>query len=333
MISRYIGKAFNFSPKKVNYVIDQYTGYIGDIILPQLTPSTKDTSNVLKKTFIVDTDTTNQSYSDLKSKQESYEKEVENVKDLSKATTEQKGKKLASKYIKDIKEEEISPLYDEIDKVRKNNNLDEREKALQVEELYNKIYEISKSAIDDADAGVIYDDYAIVGHYEYRMIRKDGKYIWSKIDDDTLEKQEEYFTTYGISAQTYYSGDRINRNLIANSDKEYDKIKEDIDNIKGEYKNSLDASDSEKDYNKVAKKREVFNYINNLDLSLAQKAMLMKQEYSSYDDYDKYIFDYINNANLTYDEKTMILLKYGYITRGEWYKDERTFRKSFHSGG
>ena len=313
MISRYIGKAFNFSPKKVNYVIDQYTGWLGDAILPQLTPSTEDTSNIFKKKFIVDTDTTNQSYFDLKSKQESYDKEVENVKDLSKATTEQKGKKLASKYIKDIKEEEISPLYDEIDKIRKNNNLDEKEKALQVEELYNKIYEISKSASDDADAGAIYDDYAIVGHNEYRMIRnKDGEYVWSKIGDDTLKRQEEYFTTYGITAQTYYSGDRINRTLIANSDKEYDKIKEDIDNIKGEYKNSLDASKGEKNYNSKAKKREVFNYINNLDLSLVQKAMLMKQEYSSYDDYDKYIFDYINKSDLTYDEKTMILLKNGF---------------------
>ena len=313
MISRYIGKAFNFSPKKVNYVIDQYTGWLGDAILPQLTPSTKDTSNIFKKKFIVDTDTTNQSYFDLTSKQENYEKEVENVKDLSKATTEQRGKALSSKYISDIKSEEISPLYKEIDNVRNNKNLDEKEKALQVEELYNKIYEISKSAIDDADAGVIYDDYAIVGHNEYRMIRnKDGEYIWSKISDNTLEKQEEYFTTYGITAQTYYSGDRINRTLIANSDEEYDKIKEDIDNIKGEYKNSLDASNDEKNYNKVAKKREVFNYINNLDLTLVQKAMLMKQEYSSYDDYDKYIFDYINNSDLTYDEKTMILLKNGF---------------------
>lgn len=313
IISRYIGKAFNFSPKKVNYVIDQYTGWLGDAILPQLTPSTKDTSNIFKKKFIVDTDTSNQSYFDLKSKQESYDKEVENVKDLSLATTEQKGKKLASKYINDIKEEEISPLYKEIEEVRKNKYLDENEKAKRVEELYNKIYEISKSASDDADAGVIYDDYAIVGHNEYRMIRnKDGEYIWSKISDDTLDKQEEYFTTYGITAQTYYSGDRLNRKLIANSDKEYDKIKEDIENIKGDYKNSLDASKDEKNYNSKAKKREVFNYINNLDLSLAQKAMLMKQEYSSYDDYDKYIFDYINDADLTYDEKTMILLKNGF---------------------
>jgi len=313
MISRYIGKAFNFSPKKVNYVIDQYTGWLGDAILPQLTPSTKDTSNILKKKFIVDTDTSNQSYFDLKSKQESYDKEVENIKDLSKATTEQRGKALSSKYIKDIKEEEISPLYKEIDNVRNNKNLDEKEKALQVEELYNKIYEISKSAIDDADAGVIYDDYAIVGHNEYRMIRnKDGEYVWSKISDDTLKRQEEYFTTYGITAQTYYSGDRINRTLIANNDKNYDKIKEDIENIKGEYKNSLDASKDEKNYNTKAKKREVFNYINNLDLTLVQKAMLMKQNYSSYDDYDKYIFDYVNNSDLTYDEKTMILLKNGF---------------------
>jgi hypothetical protein len=37
-ISKAIGNTFNISPMKVNYLLDQYTGLVGDMILPALTP-------------------------------------------------------------------------------------------------------------------------------------------------------------------------------------------------------------------------------------------------------------------------------------------------------
>lgn len=38
-ISKWIGKTFNLSPKKINYLLDQYTGVIGDVALPYMTQS------------------------------------------------------------------------------------------------------------------------------------------------------------------------------------------------------------------------------------------------------------------------------------------------------
>lgn len=38
IISKWLGQKLNLSPKKINYVIDQYSGVFGDLILPYLTP-------------------------------------------------------------------------------------------------------------------------------------------------------------------------------------------------------------------------------------------------------------------------------------------------------
>ena len=38
MFSKAVGKALGISPKKLNYVLDQYSGVLGDFLLPVLTP-------------------------------------------------------------------------------------------------------------------------------------------------------------------------------------------------------------------------------------------------------------------------------------------------------
>ena len=51
-ISIWIGGKLNISPKKVDYVIDGYTGVIGDFLLPLTTESQE--SNPIYRKFIVD---------------------------------------------------------------------------------------------------------------------------------------------------------------------------------------------------------------------------------------------------------------------------------------
>lgn len=51
-LSKAIGKATNLSPKKINYLLNQYTGVVGDIILPLLTPAAE--GNFLMSNFTVD---------------------------------------------------------------------------------------------------------------------------------------------------------------------------------------------------------------------------------------------------------------------------------------
>lgn len=61
-LSKAIGKLFKVSPKKVNYLLDQYSGVIGDILLPLMTPATSAKSKLLAApmaAFTIDTTSTN----------------------------------------------------------------------------------------------------------------------------------------------------------------------------------------------------------------------------------------------------------------------------------
>lgn len=61
-ISKAVGKFLGISPKKLNYVLDQYSGVIGDILLPLITPATSASHPLLaapKAAFTIDTTSNN----------------------------------------------------------------------------------------------------------------------------------------------------------------------------------------------------------------------------------------------------------------------------------
>ena len=85
----------------------------------------------------------------------------------------------------------------------------------------------------------------------------------------------------------------------------YQKIQKELNKIK---------SDVDKNGNAVSgsRKKKVISYINSLNLSIAQKAMLIKQEYPSFTKYDKQIFNYVNGQDLTFIEKARTMKKLGF---------------------
>ena len=83
----------------------------------------------------------------------------------------------------------------------------------------------------------------------------------------------------------------------------YNNYKNEIDTIKDKYDNTNE------------RKYAVINYVNNLNLNVAQKAMLIKMNYSSFRDYDNQIIEYINSQDLTIQEKTDILTELGFTVR------------------
>ena len=61
-ISKAVGKFLGISPKKLNYVLDQYSGVIGDILLPLITPATSASHPLLsapQAAFTIDTTSNN----------------------------------------------------------------------------------------------------------------------------------------------------------------------------------------------------------------------------------------------------------------------------------
>ena len=58
VFSKWLGGVLNLSPKKINYLLDQYSGVVGDFVLPLLTPQAE--QNPFAKAFVLDSVTSNE---------------------------------------------------------------------------------------------------------------------------------------------------------------------------------------------------------------------------------------------------------------------------------
>ena len=86
--------------------------------------------------------------------------------------------------------------------------------------------------------------------------------------------------------------------------------------IKYNSKKYTSDKDSDGDTIKNSRKNKIFNAINDLKLTKLEKAMLMRTEYSSFDDYNYEIFQYVNKLSLTKSEKQAIFETLGFEIRG-----------------
>lgn len=106
-------------------------------------------------------------------------------------------------------------------------------------------------------------------------------------------------------------------NYAMKKPEEYKKITmiTDYDNYKKIMKNINEIeSDIDKNGNSVSgsKKKKVISYINSLNLSIPQKAMLIKSQYSNFKQYDKQIFEYVNGQDMDFMSKATVLKKVGF---------------------
>lgn len=262
-ISIWLGKKLNLSPYKINYVLDQYSGALGDYILPYLTQEAESGSDSIsgkiiapiKDKFTTDSVLKNKNVSKLYELSENYTKKANS----SKSTDEDI---IINKYINSVKSE-ISKLYAEKRKIQ-SSNLKDSEKFNKARDIQNQINEKAKDVLSNYNEVQIKNNYASVGNRQYY---KNNKNEWQKVDNTTSK--------YKIATQiTSYD-------KFLNYDNEIKKIKE----------------------NSTNKKAAIINYVNSLELSIPQKAILIKMNYSSFDNYDGEIRKYIDSKNLTNKEK------------------------------
>ncbi len=277
-ISIWLGKKLNISPYKINYVLDQYAGAIGDYTLPYLTQAAESGSDSftgkllapVKDKFTVDSNLKNQNISDFYSLSE----ELTKKSNSSTATDEDI---LKNKYINSVKSE-ISKLYAKKREIQ-SSSLKDSEKYNQSKEIQKQINELSKNAINGYDKVELYDNYAIISDKEYY---KNSNNEWTKVDKtSTKYKTAKLITKY---------------NVYLSCDNEIKKLKK-------------------QNNNSNSRKIAIIKYINSLDLSVPQKAMLIKMNYSSYNSYNNQIINYVNNQNISLDEKKEILEELGFKVR------------------
>ena len=314
--SRWLGKMTNFSPVKINYLLDQYTGGVGDVVLPMMTPEAKSDADTfgeqmlapLKSKFTANATMNNQNVADFYDTSEKLTTEAKK----STATDEDV---LRNKYINSVKAE-MNELYAEKREIQ-NSDLSNSEKYNRVLEVQKQINELSKEALNEYKNVDIYSNYATAGDRQYRLT-DEGE--WQKINDKQLEKQDNVTSTLGISPNDYWSNkeeydyayENPSKYALANAISDYSTFRElsselyDIKADKDENGKSISGS----------RKEKVFDYINNLDLDFEQRVMLAKLEYPSYDEYNYEIIEYLNNReDINYEQMVSILTELGFTVK------------------
>mgnify|MGYP004509386801 CR=1 FL=1 len=104
----------------------------------------------------------------------------------------------------------------------------------------------------------------------------------------------------------YYSSDDTLNDIVTLKIPMKQYIKFDSQNFEGKYNVNTGKTIS------GSRKNEVINYVNSLNLTISQKAILIKSKYSSYDNYNNQIINYVNNLNKSANDKKILLKSIGF---------------------
>ena len=341
-LSKFLGKNLKISPKKINYVLDQYSGGIGDMILPMMTPQAE--NNILEDKFTTDSVMKNKNVSEYYSKTE----ELEKTKNSLNATDEDK---IKYKYFTN-ESTEMSDLYKQKREIQ-NSNISDKDKKEKVRNIQKKINDIVENKLSNFEKLDKNDRYATIDNSQYY---KDIKGDWNELSDEEKEKNKnsnislksysdfKYQTgklkqekgdkgelkdneqlkdkdKIQILVDSNYSKDEkesIYKNYINSKDKKtilVDKLGLPINQYL-KYKTQTFENDKDTDGETISgsKKQKVYNYLNSIsdeELSQDYKKIICKIE--DINTYDNDIVNFVNSSkNLNYSERTEILKNIGF---------------------
>ncbi len=275
LFSVWLGQKTKLSPKKINYLIDQYSGGVGDVILPMLTPKAEtgfDDGTVVGKLtsaiaspfadkFTTDSVFKNQDVTDFFALDE----ELTKLANKEHASDEAK---LASKYINSL-QYQMNDLYAQKRQIYNDNSIPDSlkyDKAREVQRQIDALARFGLDTYDQIDMDGYYADLNGVSYY------RNTKGEWSKVDQD---KEAEL--------------DALNLTTKEKSD--YFYVKNNISELREQVK--ADTSDGQDaDYRAVT-----LDAIMNSDLTPRVQNLM----YDSY--YSGKITDNINGMDLTDEEK------------------------------
>lgn len=200
------------SPKKVNYLIDQYSGFIGDWLLPAL--SKKADVPAVVKAFVVDSVRQNRLGSDfydaLGEAKQVKETELATAADDATYSYLYKQSKAASEITKQLKE-----IYNSGEKTRKEKMSEARDLLELRNEIYRKAlltvgtYEETAKSIGSADSDVV--------KREANRKAFGAEYALKNYNKDVGEKAAEY-VAHGVTYDQYYAAYFAARGITGDKD-------------------------------------------------------------------------------------------------------------------
>lgn len=139
--SKWVGKVTGKSPKKINYLIDSYTGVVGDVALPLLTPTKTTGRNPLTKPFQLDSVTSNKLSEEFYNAADELQFDT-NDGDETAEITRKWWNKVSS---------DISDLNAQIRKKENSTALDTKQKRDQIRALKGQVNELMEGALQDME--------------------------------------------------------------------------------------------------------------------------------------------------------------------------------------
>lgn len=209
VFSKAVGKALGISPKKLNYVLDQYSGVLGDFLLPVLTPQAE--RGMFEKAFTVDAMSSNRISGDFYDEANEL-KYAKNAGDVASGVVSRWWNK---------QQTACSDLWKQIREVEASTELSDSEKKQQTRELKAIVTGIQKNAIAQEDVfRAAVESHLAAGEDEdtaYREANKDcfgAEYALQVYNKDVYERAQDakqngvpyddfytyYFGTKGIKA-------------------------------------------------------------------------------------------------------------------------------------
>ena len=268
-----LGQVLNYSPKKIHYLLDQYSGVIGDFVLPATTKKAE--KDFISGNFTIDPVTSN------KLSDEFYDIYYE-AQYAKNANKNDKTAEYQVKHLNRVKSA-ISNMYDEISKIQ-NSNMSDSAKLKETRAIRILINEMYKTALNDYElvTNAIEATSHVKDEYRYAEVQRlvYGSEAALKTYDEKVYEKSKTLKKAGISYDNFY--------------KYYFGIK-DIKSDKDKNGNTISGS----------KRKKVIEKINSLKLSEEKKLLLIA--YSGYaldsEADEKKLMKYLNSLKLSSSTK------------------------------
>lgn len=199
VFSKAVGKALGISPKKLNYVLDQYSGVLGDFLLPVLTPQAE--RGMFEKAFTVDAVSSNRVSGDFYDEANEL-KYAKNAGDVASGVVSRWWNK---------QQTACSDLWKQIREVEASTELSDSEKKQQTRELKAIVTGIQKNAIAQEDVfRAAVESHLAAGEDEdtaYREANKDcfgAEYALQVYNKDVYERAQDAKRN-GVSYDDFYT--------------------------------------------------------------------------------------------------------------------------------
>lgn len=180
-ISKWLGETINVSPYKLNYLLDQYSGVFGDVLLPYATPQAEGGNSTilggaiapLADQFTTDSTMKNQNVSD-------FYDTLDDLTASAKSKHATDGDVLRYKYMNAVNSD-ISALYKQKREIQ-NSSLSNSVKYERVREIQRQIDELAKQALAAYNGVSVRGNIATIGGYQFK---KNNKGEWEKVRESS----------------------------------------------------------------------------------------------------------------------------------------------------